>query len=106
MKTIDGYNGINVVKVFDDDENIHHVTISLDSELRTAIEFVNDFKRMSGVWQGFDLAKRIHEFEDFMVKQKEDQWYEAQLRLTNPAVAESYKHYQTMLALAKEHPNG
>ncbi len=102
-----GLSGIQLNTTCDPDTNVRHiVSVGLDTETRNAVEFVKDFQRMAGIWQGYDFSTRFRELTDFMDKYHQDQRLDAELRLTNPAVAEAYEHYRTMLALAKEHPNG
>lgn len=102
-----GLSGIQVNTICDPDTNqIDIVSVGFDTETRNAIEFVKDFQRMAGIWQGYDFSTRFRELTDFMDKYHQDQRLDAELRLTNPAVAQAYEHYRTMLALAKEHPNG
>lgn len=107
MKTIVGINGIiaNATRA-SDDSDIEHVIVELDKDSRAVIDFIQDFQRISGFWYGSELARCLTDLQDFMEKYQDDQQYEAQLRLNNPAVAESYQHYKTMLALAKEESNG
>lgn len=106
MKTFHGIGGVQVSVVLNSDMEIEHASVNLDAETKNAVEFVKDFQRMAGIWQGYDFSTRFRELTDFMDKYYHDQRLDAELRLTNPAVAQAYEHYQTMLALAKEHPNG
>ena len=102
-----GLSGIQLNTTRDPGTNqIDILSVGFDTETRNAIEFVKDFQRMAGIWQGYDFSTRFRELTDFMDKYHQDQRLDAELRLTNPAVVQAYEHYRTMLALAKEHPNG
>ena len=107
MKEVLGFYGVQVDKILDTETGeISNLHIYLDHDTRAVIDYIKDFQRMYGAWQGYDLGNRLRQFEEFMHKQKENQEFETMARLHNPAVAEAYEHYRTMLALAKEYPNG
>lgn len=107
MKEIISSYGIQADKLTNPDTGeVDQLHIYLNNETKKTIEFVQDFQRIYGVWSGFDLAKRLEDLEGAVSKMREDQQYENLARIHNPAVAEAYEHYKTMLALAKEHQIG
>ncbi len=96
MTDIVGYHGIRTHKAND------LVTITIDSDIRTDIEYLRDFRNYLGIMDGRRAGEMLQDLMEEMVSIKsqlaENQYY----RENNPAVGAAWDHYQTMLALAKE----
>ena len=96
MTDIVGYHGIRAHKA----DNV--VTITIDSDIRTDIEYIRDFKNYSGMWDGRQAGEMLQNVlaEIMSIKSQlaENQYY----RENNPAVSAAWEHYQTMLGLAKQ----
>jgi hypothetical protein len=96
MTDIIGYHGIRAHKT----NGV--VTITFDSDVRTDIEYVRDFRKYLGITDGRRAGETLQDLMEEMVSIKsqlaENQYY----RENNPAVSAAWEHYQTMLGLAKE----
>ena len=101
-----GFNGIVAMSTKNPQtDEVSEVNLTLGADVQDSVNFTHDARRSLGMPSGYEFAARIHELTDFMDKVKDDWAQEARLRLSNPAVAEAYSHYKTMVALAKEHHN-
>lgn len=84
-------------------EDKHCFTVELDDPALTAVNYVEDFKNYSGMWDGRQAGEALQHLLDEVASIKSQLAQDEHYRINNPAVGAAWEQYQTMLGLAREY---
>ena len=84
-------------------EDKHHFTVELADAALTAVNYVEDFKNYSGMWDGRQAGEALQHLLDEVASIKSQLAQDDHYRINNPAVGAAWEQYQTMLGLAREY---
>ena len=84
-------------------EDKHYFTVELDDDAKTAVDYIEDFKNYSGMWDGRQAGEALQHLLDEVASIKSQLAQDEHYRINNPAVGAAWEQYQTMLGLAREY---
>jgi hypothetical protein len=101
LVNIIGVNGIFASSIHFEGKD--HFTVELNGNAKTAIDYIEDFKNHSGMWDGRQAGEALQHLLEEVASIKSQLAQDEHYRINNPAVGAAWEQYQTMLELAREY---